>query len=85
MTPLDYADRNVHSEVAKYLRGRAGIDIMKSLESEGADLYAKDAVTKYIFKLNHSIKCFIGRTNPSPYRSIRRSFRDASVSHRKRG
>lgn len=44
MTPLDYAVRNAHEEVAKYLRGRAGIDIIKALEDEGADLHAKDDV-----------------------------------------
>ena len=46
MTPLDYADRNAHHEVAKHLRGRAGVELMKSLESEGADLLAKDAVSE---------------------------------------
>ena len=45
MAPLDYAERNAHDDVAKYLRGRAGIDIIKVLEEEGADLHAKDDVT----------------------------------------
>ena len=44
MTPLDYAERNAHDDVVKYLRGRAGIDIIKALEDEGADLHARDDV-----------------------------------------